>query len=632
MFSFVKLFCLLSSVWHVSVMTTVTTIGPPIDNHTNEAKLVININEPLNLDDFCWSELVDSCSIIGNFAQPKIGLNFPVNIDCTMHFGRSDELQRPFFDKYLHKRFERIEKISLNGCGVNVEYRRQHSNYRNLLGIEYIPDPKSVRHLALEMFRVHGDLNRGAFSQFTNIETLLLTKNKIDGLNDDSFRGLSQARELIIDENNIQSIHPASFQACNESLKRLVIRENSLNLGALMPLKNLTEFEISTKQINWTATITNINTLKTLIISNVRKIVHENKATPRTFQHLTELEVLFCNLTEFPIDRYPQMHYFNVSHNALKNITIKEMQMRNLLTLDISFNNFTCIDNTLLMNLRDLEYFYASHNKIRSINAKAFQNNYNLKVVDLRFNQLEALNIDSAAFITAKRIQFLIDQNNFNCAWINDFYAIDPHIFETKFIYTKDFSNMNIRGLQCIYFSDDYRYHSFLYGEDEYYHNGLKPRRPPQPIEIIRRNPRRTAYVTICVLIVGVSFLLISLYFFVKYRTLTTTLNHHSIYGTDKQPNKDFTDMNIGNRPDIIQDRVISLGQCEDSSRFTMMKSASSPRSIYYGEDQASFIEFKDSFREIAEQRKASLPNRFECVPIGTQRVIFNIEPDTLEY
>lgn len=615
---------------------TVAMMTPHADDHVDDkTQIDVKTDEPLNLDDICWSEPLDSCSIIGNFTPAKIGLSFPVNIDCTVAFNQSDsnKLQRPLLDQYLYKRFERIEMVALNGCGVNVKNRMRNGSYENLLGIEYIPDPEAVRHLTLEMFRIHGDLKGGAFLQFTNVKTLSLTKNKIDGLNNGSFDGLNEVEELIIEENNIQSIHASTFQSCCESLERLVIQDSQLQLGELQPLENLTELTISTKQINWTSTIMNTNSLETLIISNVQRILFEKTSWPRTFQNLTKFEVNYCNLTEFPVDRYPRLLYFNVSHNALKNVSIKEMQMRRLQTLDISHNNFTCIDNMLLMNLYDLEYFYAPHNKIRSVHAKAFQNNYNLKVVDLRFNRLETLQLDSALFITAKHIRFQIDQNNFNCLWVNDYWGIDPHLFESKFIFTEDFTGVNMRGLRCTYFSGDYRYRSYLYDDDEHLRNGLRPRRPPQPIEIIRRNPKRTAFVTICILIVGVSCLLISLFFYVKYRTLTTTLHHHSIYGPDKQSNKDMIGGYIENRPDIIQDRAMPTGQFETSGRavMTIPKSASSPRSIEYCDDQASFIEFKDPFRGITEQRKTSLPNRFECVPIGTQKVIFNIEPDTLE-
>lgn len=627
MFSSIKLFCLLSSVWHVSAMTVPTITH--IDNHVYENLGDVTTDVQPNLDDYCWSKLLNSCSIIGNFTRTTIGLSFPVNIDCTNGHIRTkgNELQRPHLNSYFNEHFRHVESVTLNGCGMNKVHRTQDSADENGLGVDYIPDPMSVRHLSLEMFRVRGDLNRGTFSELKNTKTVVLTNNKIDGLNDGSFEGLNHVEELIIHENNIQSMHAATFRPCDESLKRLVIHESHLKIGELEPLKKLSELSITTKVMNWTTLTIGIDSLNAADISNVNQVVYSNFSVPRTFKNLTKLEVKFCGLKEFPIDLYPRLLHFNVSHNALKNVSLKEMQMLGLHTLDICHNKFVSIDISFLSSLWDLEYFYATHNQIVAINPKAFQKNYNLKLIDLSFNRLKRLQIDQALFLRARNVKFNIDHNIFDCAWINEYYGMDPRIFATKFIYNKDFSDINIQGLRCIYYSSDYLYHSHLYDDDDNFHNG-KTRRLHHPVEIRRRNPKHTAFLTICILIVGVSSLLISLFFYVKYRTLTTTLNSNAYYDNLKKQTKDME--SAENRPDIIQDRELSMRQFEASSRLMLTKSASSPRSIDQTEEQAANIEFKASVGRISEQRKASLPNRFESVPIGTQKVVFDIEPDTL--
>lgn len=598
----------------------------------------VSTDIPVNLEQFCWSESSHSCSIIGNFTHNTNGLSFPVNIDCSAINNHNNyevddgsELQRTHSDRYIHKHFRHVEVIALNGCGVNVAYRLRMGNYKNLLGIECIPDPMYVRHLTLEMFKVHGDLNRGAFFQFKNMRNLLLKNNKIDRMTMGSLTGLTQMEEIIFQENHIQSMHSATFNPCTDSLERLVIHEKELSLGGFEPMKKLTDLWITTKELDWAALNIGLNTLNTVIISNIQNVLYNKTAEARTFSNLTKMDMNFCNLTEFPIDRYPRLQHFNISHNRLSNVSVKEMQMLGLHTFDISHNKFKCIDISLLSSLWDLEYFYATHNQIIAVNPKAFQKNYNIKSIDLRFNRIKRLPIDAAMFLSAMHAQIIIDHNNFDCAWINDYYGMDPKLFTTKFIYVKDYSDVNIKGLRCTYFTGEFRYHSHLFDDDEF-HSGLKRVRPPHPVEILRRNPRHTAFLTICILVVGVSCLLISLFFYVKYRTLTSTLNSNSIYGWDKpdQNNKDKSISAIENHPDIIQDRMMmSAKQFEMSSRLMLPKSASSPRSIELIEDQAN-IEFKDSVGMISEWRKASLPtHNLESVPIGTQKVVFDIEPDT---
>lgn len=640
-YSSIKLFCLLSSVWHVSLASTTISLNPlpHIDDHIYESVTDVPTDIQPNLDDYCWSEQLDSCNIIGNFTRTTIGLSFPVNIDCSnplnqttngFHHSEGNELQRTHSHQYFYERFQHIEIISLNGCGINVANFSRNAVYENLFGIEYVPDPISVRHLTLEMFKVHGDINGGAFSQFKNTKTILLTNNKIDGLNISSLDGLNELEELILQENNIQSIHASTFKPCDESLKRLVIQENQLKLGPLDPMKKIEHFIVSTKQINWTALTIGVNSLNSAIISKVTKVIFDGSTAPRTFKNLTDLEVTVCGLIEFPVDRYPRLLHFNVSHNALKNISIKEMQMLGLQTLDISYNNFTSIDGVLLSSLWDLEYFYAAHNGIIGINPKAFQKNYNLKLIDLRSNRLKRLTIDPALFVSARHAKLIIDGNPFNCAWINEYYGHDPHIFSTKLIFQKEFTDVNIKGLKCFYYGSDYRYHSHLYDADDQLHNGLKTRRPNNPVEILRRNPKHTAVITIFILIIGVSCLLISLYFYVKYRNLTTTLHQHSIYETLPEKRRKSINDNLENRPDIIQDRILSSKLYETPKRLSIVSnSASDPRSMC--SRSGGSIEFKNSVDRISEKRRTSSTNqRFETMPIGTQKVVFDIGSDTL--
>lgn len=624
---------------------TVTTIQPHIDDMIGD---VTNIDVQPNLHDYCWSEQLVGCNIIGNFTRTTIGLSFPVNIDCTLAIDEKNgnDQQHSHFDQYFYEHFQHVEIVTLNGCGMSFKHQMPTVNYQNGLGIEYIPDPMSVRHLTLEMFKIRGELNCGAFSHFKHTQTLLLINNQIDRLNHGSFDGLHRLEELIIQENRIESIHSATFKPCSESLERLVIHESHLKLGKLDTLEKIAELQISTKQLNWTALTIGIDSLNTVIISNVGEILSNNSSIPRTFKNLTKLNVKFCGLKEFPIDRYPRLQLFNISHNALSNVSVKEMQMLGLHTLDISYNKFFTIDGTLLTSLWDLEYFYATHNQIIAVNPKAFQKNYNLKVADLRYNRLKRLPIDQAIFVMARTLQLQIDHNYFDCAWVNDYYGMDPHIFTSKFTYSKDYSDVNIKGLRCIYYNGDFRYHSHLYDDDEQFHNGIKSRRQPNPVEILRRNPKQTAFLTICILIVGVSSLLISLFFYVKYRTLTTTLNSNSIYDNHKYQHKDKANniaitrrSNDGLHDHMVSTTTTTQQPCDEHFyRLQMPKSASSPRSIQYhdisnddNDDRSNGIEFKDFVgKRIIEQRKASLPNHFDSVPIQTHKVIFNIEPDTL--
>lgn len=578
-----------------------------------------------NLDAYCWND-TDSCNIIGNFTRTTINLSFPVNIDCSRpsvnviednKFAVNGTSKR-FIDKHLYKRFHSIEVISLNGCGVSTT---DHNNFEpsNLLGIDYIPDPLSVKHLTLEMFKIESELKSDVFAQFKNLKTLIMRNNHIESINRTSFNGLLQLNELVLQENSIESIDRNAFTDYSKSLQLLTIYENRLNLLELKSLPNIMHIDVSVKQLRWTIFYEFVDSLDTLIVSNIAKFDFNGTNANRTFNSLRKLQVVSSRLIMFPINRFPQLLCMNVSNNLLRNISLNEMEMINVKILDISQNEFRVINGTLLATLFNLEHFYAAHNQIQAINPKAFQKNFILKSIDIRFNRLKSLNLDLAIFRMSPNLKFMIDDNPWSCAWINKFYGDDPHVFALKFLYEKFTDRVNIKGLKCVFYGDNHLYHSHLHDDDDHYHlTGETRSRPPPPVEILRRNPKHTAVLTICILVVGVSCLLIMLYFYIKCRTVTSTLEpfYHTL--PEVQRHKD----NFDRRADIVRGRILPptdyeapLSNLEFEGIELGLKDILKP--MHGSDEHFVDIEFKDLYEEIPEKHIESVDREnFDTMPI----------------
>lgn len=600
-------------------------------------------SETVNLNRYCWNDIdASNCNIIGNFTRTAIGLSFPVNIECQLASSvtvNSEPSGRRFADQYLFQRFQGIEVISLNGCGVSAA----HQN--SLLGLQFIPDPASVRHLTLQMFKVNGALDATAFIPFKRLRSLILTNNRIERINKLSFQGLSALTELSLQENGIETIDPTAFEALAPSLDSLTVHENSLRLTELSPLPNLRKMKISVKELRWKA-LHVANQVASLSVVNVERVeFNVTSDKKQSFFNLTTLNVNFCHLSEMPVDYFPQMLYANFSHNYnLKNISLTAMQATQVQVLDISYNAFRVIDGWLLINLRYLEHFIATNNRIAAINPKAFQRNFYLKSVDIRFNQLKSLGLDLAILKVATELTFRIDDNPWNCAWVNKVSGDDPHIFSMKFRYEKRMERRNIRGLECMTYDDGHLFHSHLHDEDDQYHLTGERRRPQPiaPVEILRRNTKHTAMLTICILIVGVSGLLVSLYLFIRFRPLTSTLQpFYQTLPEQRKPSLDTQKIQcLDQRADIIRTRVLPPTDYESplSNRLARFEIDGVELGLGLGlkdilrpmqsvdDDQFDDIEFKDLYEEIPDKSRGSNDER---MPDKVSDIMPNENSDT---
>lgn len=563
-------------------------------------------NPSESLDEYCWTDT--ECNIIGSFHRTAINLSFLVNIECS----EGDMPLRRFSD-----RFQGIEVISLNGCSVSA------SHQNSLLGLQFIPDPASVQHLTLEMFSVNGAIDVDAFMPFKWLHTLILTNNRIERIEKMSFKGPTALTELILMENSINRIDAMAFELLAHLLETVTVHESSLRLMELSPLPNLVKMDISARELRWTALHAAIE-VATLSVTNVERIeFNVTGDEKRSFLNLTKLNVNFCHLTEMPIDYYPQMLYANFSHNQLKNVSLFAMQATQLQVLDISYNGFRVIDGWLLIHLRYLEHFVATNNRIAAINPKAFQRSFYLKTVDIRFNQLKSLGLDLAILKVASELTFRIDDNPWNCAWVNKIYGDNPRIFSMKFIYAKRMDRTNMRGLECVMYDDSHLFHSHLHDQDDHYHlTGERRPQPIAPVEIMRRNPKHTAIFTICILVIGVLSLLVSLGLFLKFKPLTSTLE--PFYRTLPEPQQRQKEC-LDRRADIIRtERNLPPTDYESplSNRLAHFEIDGVELGLGLGlkdilrpmqsvdDDQFDDIEFKDLYEEIPERTNGSNDER----------------------
>lgn len=552
------------------------------------------------LSEYCWNE-TESCNIIGNFTRKKIGLSFPVHINCLeTNFvpattATTQQLSPHMLKTLLPPRFNGIEVILLNGCGVN-------NRERNFFGLEYIPDAESVIQLSLEMFKIDNQLKNDTFKDFKKLETLILVNNELlSGINRTTLKGLDRLKKLTLEDNALRAIDEHAFEHCSSSLKHLTIIEDVLSLNNWSMLNNITFADLSVKQLNWKFFLTQLQSLEYLRISRTR-ILNIKANVNENFTNLSELHLVSSNLTELPSNKYPNLILLNVSLNHLQSVSLEQNNLMLLQKLDMNYNNLTSIDEHLLATLLHLEVFTASHNKITIIKRKAFNRNLYMRLINLSNNHLKVLNLDAAIFLTAPHLKILIDDNPWSCVWVINFSANEPYLFTTKFIYTKFSDRVNMRGLKCQFYANDemvLQHHYHLLDDTHLHHNHstMMPMLPASPVEVTRRNTKHTAVITIVILVVGVTSLLLVLYVHIKCRPMTSSLQS-PFYRTLP------TNHCSGDRVDIVR-RILPPTDYESPLSERMKMSAESINELRPDNDTSLFtdIDLKDLYEEIPEKR-----------------------------
>ncbi|KAI4473465.1 hypothetical protein M0802_016106, partial [Mischocyttarus mexicanus] len=187
-----------------------------------------------------------------------------------------------------------------------------------------------------------------------NCHEKLLTSNKIIQMNSLTLDQYQNVQELILSKNNLTLISSAVFIKLKH-MKKLDLSENLMSemyIDALAESNNLDELNYSNNKLK-----------------------------------------IFDNII---FDKVLKITKLNLSHNYIEILksTIMSKPNTGLITLDLSYNNITFIDEAFLKPLLHLQYLNLSFNKITSIYENAFLQLSDLKILMLNNNFLSLLNFN----------------------------------------------------------------------------------------------------------------------------------------------------------------------------------------------------------------------------------------------
>ncbi|KAJ8920244.1 hypothetical protein NQ315_011905 [Exocentrus adspersus] len=205
-------------------------------------------------------------------------------------------------------------------------------------------------------------LKTETFSNLTNLQYIILKRNSICEVEAYAFNNLPKARTINLNFNCIKRIYENVF--ADLPISKLYLKGNGIQALDVYAFKNLTSLETLDLSSN------DITSLAEHLFPDTRNLKFLYLNYNRLSEEPEMREVHWTGYFEEPF-----------SHNVKAERSV----------LDLSSNNFTCLDNNLLKGLVCVKHLLLNNNYMRKVKEYAFRDVAYLDLLDLEGNDLEEL-------------------------------------------------------------------------------------------------------------------------------------------------------------------------------------------------------------------------------------------------
>lgn len=462
----------------------------------------------------CWSSGSgnenSTCEIIANITLNS-NVVFPIQFKC---FEESSE-EHVKVSEILKKRFMNTSKIELDGCNVPNGFNLEK------FGLEFVPNVTDILDV-LKIKRFDFDVMKTDLIQnFTVLRELSLENNEIESLFVNENVNLKQVKVLKLRNNKIGFLSFAAFEKLEELLWE---NEDSTYLKVPTVFKKIPLKSVLFKNIKVPNELFQNfpTTLERLLATQMKfdsSLMLQNNGV------LKAIVIVDNDLPSIKLQEnkdIPTVEFMNMSGNCLHEVILRNFTQ--LKELDLSRNRLSALDKESFQEMKSLELLLLDGNNLLTFHLNLLNRTLNsLIFIDVSHNKLMKVGVDKQIAFNPQ-LQIKVDGNDLNCEWLQKFFLNYPEKFQI-FSYEKFTSKVNINGLECssncINITDD---DAMIPKKNVTRHNVQQ-----FAIESLgKKNQRAEALIIIVMLPVGIAFLSVLLFLWIKCQKLF----HRSFYRT----------------------------------------------------------------------------------------------------
>lgn len=374
---------------------------------TNEQVTVdLILTNPVERDEYIdqdFLSFITTLRITGNQPQTKLSLlKYTLRLE-NLHL-RNNQIESIDASSWPFLYLVKLETLDLS--------HNKLTKIDKLFHFEYQPNKLRTLTLAYNEIEV---IPADAFEELTFLTELDLTNNRLTDLTAEPFSNMTSLEILRLNNNHIKDLNGAVNNLQN--LKHLYLRGNAIeniDTESLKIIIHLETFDVSFNQLEKIKPIMFSRHWKHLGSHSICKIILSDnlitsvpnatsrEITTRYARHasrgrvdvLTELDLSNNDIKDIEYNAFQsliKLTSLDLSKNKIVNFVVNADDLAYVRYLNLSSNSIYTLYFKSFSHMNSLQNLDLSHNRLDHIPVKTFDNNFNLKHVNMTFNAIERL-------------------------------------------------------------------------------------------------------------------------------------------------------------------------------------------------------------------------------------------------